>query len=186
MKPFYSKFEKLAETETRIVQVINNPILPVGEYGFLEFYCDIPDCDCNRVILRVFSETIKNKKVKNESESHTLATISYGWKDERFYQKLLNNIDEEILDSSSIKGPYLDPINPQSEYSQALLKLFNESVLTKEYESRLIKHYKLFRSDINNSREEQKNNAKAIKIKFNKSRRIKKQKKQQRKKQRRK
>ena len=185
MKPFYSKFEKLAETETRVVQVINNPILPVGEYGFIEFYCDIPSCDCNRVILKVFSETIKNEKSKDKLKSNVLATISYGWKDEYFYQKLLNNIDQE-MPKGSIKGPFLDSINPQSEYSQELLNLFKESVLTKEYESRLIRHYSLFRSDIQNSVESQKINLKLIKNKLKKSRKIKKQKKKQKKMQRRK
>jgi len=54
--------------------------LPVGEYGFMEFYCDEPGCDCRRVIIRVLRpDTGWNKP---------WATINYGWGNLDFYRKL--------------------------------------------------------------------------------------------------
>jgi len=29
------------------------PGIPDGEYGFVELYCDEPDCDCRRVVIDI-------------------------------------------------------------------------------------------------------------------------------------
>ena len=66
---------KLAE----IMTVTKRNDLPDGNYGFIEMYCDEPNCDCRRVMVLVLRpETGTNKP---------WATINYGWESEGFYQK---------------------------------------------------------------------------------------------------
>ena len=54
MIPFDSRFPQTAARETRSLHVVGTGgPLPPGEYGYLEFYCDEPACDCRRVLLQV-------------------------------------------------------------------------------------------------------------------------------------
>jgi hypothetical protein len=46
MTPFMKRFPQLAASETRSVTVTGRDDLPDGEYGFIEFYCNEPQCDC--------------------------------------------------------------------------------------------------------------------------------------------
>lgn len=132
MIPFHTKFPELAETETRMITTTNDPILPDAQYGFIESYCEKKNCDCRRVLINVISDKIKGK---------ILATINYGWEDDAYYSKLLSIYDKKFL-----KGPYLDTLNPQSEYSKYLLDLFKQLLHDTEYVKRFETHYKLFKS----------------------------------------
>ena len=51
-------------------------------------------------------------------------------------------------DPIQIKGPYLDPLNPQTKYSSALLNLFRFLVQSPEYVLRLQRHYQMFRESV--------------------------------------
>jgi hypothetical protein len=53
MTPFMERFPEVGARETRSVTVTNRQDLPDGEYGFLEFYCNEPGCDCRRVMIDV-------------------------------------------------------------------------------------------------------------------------------------
>lgn len=86
-------------------------MLPDGEYAFVEFYCDDPKCDCRRVLIQVWTQKTGQK---------SWATIGYGWEDEAYYSKSAGAKHEDM------KGPALDPINPQSPYAQTLLLFFKE------------------------------------------------------------
>jgi hypothetical protein len=47
------------------------------------------------------------------------------------------------------QGPvYLDPLNPQTKYSSALLNLFRFLVQSPEYVTRLKRHYQMFRESV--------------------------------------
>ena len=125
MRPFISEFRKLAEKETRVVKVLTRDSglgLPVDEYAFIDHYCDEKDCDCRRVMISVYGD--KAEKV--------VATISMGFDSEE---------DEA--------GPYLDPLNIQSKYSQQAFDLFlriiNEDPA---YLARLQRHYVMFREKV--------------------------------------
>ena len=48
MTPFMERFPELGACETRSVTIANRDDLPNGEYGFIELYCNEPDCDCRR------------------------------------------------------------------------------------------------------------------------------------------
>jgi hypothetical protein len=55
MVPFMERFPEVGARETRSMTVTDRQDLPDGEYGFLEFYCDEPGCDCRRVMLDVIA-----------------------------------------------------------------------------------------------------------------------------------
>ncbi len=72
------------------------------------------------------------------------ATISYGWESLDFYRKWGGTGSDPI----EIKGPYLDPVNPQTKYSSALLNLFRFFLQSSDYVDRLKRHYQMFRESV--------------------------------------
>ena len=136
MVPFYIRFPQLALRETRTATLRGHPELPDGEYGFVELFCDDPKCDCQRAIISVM----------NPASKGPMATISYGWKSDRFYREWSNVDDDEM------SGLYLDPLNPQSRYAQGLLKLFEQMLEDRTYAERIQRHYKMFKADLKKPR----------------------------------
>ena len=136
MTPFMEKFPELGARETRSVTVTQRQDLPDGEYGFVEFYCDEPGCDCRRVMIDVLRPETGWSKI--------WATISYGWESLDFYKKWGGAGN----DSMEMKEPYLDPLNPQTNYSTALLNLFRFLVQSPDYVERLQCHYRMFRAAV--------------------------------------
>ena len=51
-------------------------------------------------------------------------------------------------DPVEMKGPYLDPLNPQTKYSSALLDLFRFILHSPDYIERLKRHYRMFRDSV--------------------------------------
>jgi hypothetical protein len=118
--PFYKVEPDLAERETRTITVLKtHDGLPRGTYGLIESYCPDPACDCRRVMLNIAWE--------QHLERGYLATISYGF-----------DRDEDMA------GPFLDPLNPQSEHSEVLLELVTMGALSDQrYVERLAEHYRI-------------------------------------------
>ena len=134
MAPFYSKFRDLAFEETRTVFLRNHESLPDGEYGFLEFYCNEVKCDCRRVLVQV---------IRPETGGRVWASINFGWETPAFYRRWTSGNPD---DADEMASATLDPINLQSKYSDALLRLFSDSVLhDAAYVQRLQRHYELFK-----------------------------------------
>lgn len=132
MSPFVSRFPGLGERETRVATIIEDDVLPAGEYAFFEFYCDEPGCDCRRVAIRV---------VERSTERKTWANINYGWEKPEYYVKALGSPGLARLAS----GAMLDPMLPQSEHAPALLRLFEEILEDPAYRERLKRHYAMFK-----------------------------------------
>ncbi|MCI0613272.1 SEC-C domain-containing protein, partial [bacterium] len=110
--------------------------LPDGEYGFLESYCDEKACDCRRVIINV---------VEAERPDKVLATINYGWESAKFYGKWGKSPGL----AKETKGPFLDPLNRQTRFAPALLRLFEEHILPDTaYIKRLKRHYEMFKQAV--------------------------------------
>ena len=108
--------------------------LPAGEYGFLELYCNEPTCDCRRVLFQVCRADRPNK---------VLATINYGWESEDFYANWLHGDRESARE---LAEGTLDPLNPQSKFSPALLEFFRQILLQdRAYIDRLRRHYQMFK-----------------------------------------
>jgi hypothetical protein len=131
--PFQHICKKIAEEETRVISIIqkdNEFGLPMGDYAFVELFCD--ECDCRRVFLQVFM----NQKY--------VATIAYGWENLAFYRKEFKGFDEK--DIKEIKGPTLDPFLYQSDISGGIFELFNKILLLdKAYLARIERHYNQFK-----------------------------------------
>src|ERR1700722_2802663 len=140
MIPFVEKFPEMGAKETRFTSVKQRPDLPDGEYGFLEFYCNEPACDCRRVIIQVLRPETGWGKV--------WATIGYGWEDLDFYRRWGGAHSDPV----EMKGPYLDPLNPRSDYSPALLELFRSQIQSTEYVERFQRHYRMFRESVDGRR----------------------------------
>ncbi len=138
MIPFIERFPDLGGRETRSVTATQRPDLPDGEYGFVELYCDEPGCDCRRVTIDVLRPETGWSKI--------WATISYGWESLDFY-RTWGGVG---CDPIAVKGPYLDPLNPQTQYSSALLKLFQFLVQSPDYVQRFQQHYQMFREAAHN------------------------------------
>lgn len=136
MIPFMERFPEVGARETRSVTVPRGQGLPEGEYGFVELYCDEPGCDCRRVMIDVLRPETGWSKV--------WATISYGWESVHFYRNW-GMVDSDPVQT---KGPYLDPLNPQTKYSPALLDLFRFLIQSPEYIARLQRHYEMFRASV--------------------------------------
>jgi hypothetical protein len=136
MTSFDSHFPDCAGRE-RLVLHVQQPGLPLppGEYGFFEFYCERPDCDCRRALLQVISP---------QHPGRILAIINYGWESEAFYTEWIHGDAEagrEITEAS------LDPMNPQSELADALLDGFRDHVRRDpSCPQQLRRHYELFKS----------------------------------------
>ena len=139
MIPFMERFPEVGARETRSVTVPKRQDLPEGEYGFVELYCDEPGCDCRRVMIDVLRPETGWSKV--------WATISYGWESLDFYRQW----GAAGSDPVQIKGPYLDPFNPQTTYSSALLNLFRFLIQSPEYVARLQRHHQMFRESVDSA-----------------------------------
>jgi len=121
-------FPQVAKDECRFA-ILGDPVdgppqkldLPAGTYGFLEFYCDDPDCDCRRVMLNVFQP----------EKPGFVAVISYGFDP-----------------GTELRGPFLDPINKQSEYAEAALDLCRFVLQDAAYVARLESHYRMVKDAV--------------------------------------
>src|SRR5437879_11814450 len=113
MIPFYTRFPELAAQETRCVHVLKaGGALPLGEYAFVESYCEDPGCDCRRVLVQGTTP---------QAPKTALATINYGWQSAELYTRRMHGAAQagrEITQAS------LDPINQQSKYADHLLDIF--------------------------------------------------------------
>jgi hypothetical protein len=122
MELFSSHFPEIAEKETRSVTLLGEQNgLPPGEYAFLEFYCVDPECDCRNVMFNVI----------NRKGEH-LATLNHC-------------LDADGFRDIGERQTFLDPLNKQSPYSKALLKLFRTKVMDADYALRLEKHLLIMR-----------------------------------------
>ncbi len=137
MIAFHTRFPELAARETRCLHVLaDGGPLPKGEYGFLEYYCTDPDCDCRRVLVRVTTP---------QAPDTALATINYGWESPEFYTDWMHGDEQAGRD---ITAASLDPLHPQSKYADWLLDYFQTMMITSpEYLARLARHYELFKQD---------------------------------------
>jgi hypothetical protein len=139
MIPFMERFPDLAARETRSVTVAGRTDIPDGDYGFLELFCDERGCDCRRAMIVVLRSDTELNKI--------WASINYGWESLKFYKRWGGS----LMDASTAKGPFLDPLNPQTPYSPALLNLFRLLLQSPDYAQRIQTHYEIFRQTVDDS-----------------------------------
>lgn len=137
MTAFHVYFPDLAVRETRTLTVRGQLDLPDGEYGFLELYCDDPQCDCRRVIFQV---------VARDHPGKVFATINYGWESLDFYTRWIHGNAEA---AAGMQGAQLEPFGLQSPYSSALLRYCVELLLADQaYVARLKRHYRMVKDAV--------------------------------------
>jgi hypothetical protein len=146
----YDLFPDVAMEETRTLTVFsyNKYGVPPGNYGLIEMYCNDEGCDCRRVFLAVISSVTKSIE----------AVITFGWESKAFYARWMNRgtgtsyskmdaFDREIGDN--MHGIHLNLASEQSKIAPNIMQMVTELVLSdKDYVDRLKRHYKLFRSKI--------------------------------------
>jgi hypothetical protein len=135
--PFFQRFPELGARETWSVTVTGRNDLPDGDYGFIELYCNEPQCDCRRVMVVVLRP--------DTGWNQFWATINYGWESREFYQKWAGAPGE---DRGPWQGPFLDPLAAQTRYAPVLLELFKFLLQSPDYVQRLKSHYQLFRTAV--------------------------------------
>ena len=122
MMPFNVLFPEIGLKETRSAHLLKDDEgLPADSYGFVELYCVDPKCDCRRVMINVFSE---------KRPAH-LATINHAF-------------EPPGRDAPLREQTFLDPLDKQSRYSQALMDLFKKLLsMDPGYRQRIERHYRL-------------------------------------------
>lgn len=135
-EPFYERFPKIAEEETRKIISLGDLDLPDGEYVLIEAYCNEPNCDCRRVFFNVYSP----------QRREVVAVIAYGWESRGYYRKWFGKDEPRILDE--LKGPSLNALSPQSELAPVLLQKIEWVLQDKQYVARIRRHYKIFKAVI--------------------------------------
>lgn len=131
MQQFASRFVQVAAEETRMIHVLEPGGVPLGEYGFLEFFCADSRCDCRRVMLQVTTP-----------DGGVWATIGFGWEKAKFYRRWAH----DAAYAEEMAGASLDPLNRQSEFAEWFLLAFQDMVKTdRKYVERLKRHYQMFR-----------------------------------------
>lgn len=121
MAPFDELFPDLARQETRSIAVMQHDGLLPGSYLLREAYCVEPRCDCRRVLLQIWHVERKRQ----------VATLNYAFEPP----------EPPFEDEGQL---FIDPINPQSNLSDALLA-FVEGMLANDpaYRDRLERHYEM-------------------------------------------
>ena len=124
MMHFHVLFPEEAKNECRSITPINHGRLPNRTFLFMELYCVEPRCDCRRVVINV---------VDTENRRH-VATINHAFEPPK----------APFEDEGQT---FLDPLNPQSSMSDALLDLF-EQMTTHDagYRQRLERHYRMWKT----------------------------------------
>ena len=124
MMPLDTLFRDLAREEACTVRAALDGSDEAVEYVAREFYCTEPRCDCRRVILRFVDP--RRKRV--------LASINYAFDRPR----------PPFEDEPQIS---LDPLNPQSDQSDLVLRAFEHMIgAESEHRERFLRHYRLWKS----------------------------------------
>jgi hypothetical protein len=125
MMSFHVLFPEEARNEVRAIRIESRD-LPDRTFLLTELYCVDPNCDCRRVIL-------------NAMEAETgeqVATISHSFEPPK------PPFDDE-------PQTFLDPINPQSSISDALLDIFKRIIANDpDYQAGLERHYAMWKSAV--------------------------------------
>ena len=123
MNPFRLVFPRIAQDECRTLTPRGHGELADHTFLLDEFYCSEPGCDCRRVVLNVI----------DTDERRHVATLNYGF-------------DPPNPPWDEDGQLFLDPLNPQSASSAALLKLTRQTIeFDAAYPARLRRHYRMWK-----------------------------------------
>ncbi len=119
MLPFDRVFNDVARREACVLALQDAASSTLGTLLFREFYCSDRGCDCRRVVLH--AHWVEQQRV--------VASIGYG------FEPAAPPFDDE-------PQVMLDPLNPQSELSEQILRLFEEVVeRDADIRAAFVRHY---------------------------------------------
>ena len=123
MNPFRLVYPRIAQDECRTLTPRGHAELPDHTFLLDELYCSEADCDCRRVVLNVLD---------TDARRH-VATLNYGF----------NPPEPPWEEDGQL---FLDPLNPQSAWSAALLELTGQMIeFDAAYRARLRRHYRMWK-----------------------------------------
>jgi hypothetical protein len=130
MAPFDELFPALARDELRTIAVLDHDLLLPGPYLLREVYCVEPGCDCRRVLLQIW----------HGERPRQVATLNYAFEPPK----------PPFDDEGQL---FIDPLNPQSDLSDALLDLVRDMLASDdEYRERLHRHYTTWKEVVDDPR----------------------------------
>jgi hypothetical protein len=136
--PFANLFPDLAREETRSVLKYDDGVV-TRAHLFIELFCNERGCDCRRVFIQVHSD--------EPGAAQPRATISWGWEPDSFYRTWASfPLSEADLDE--LRGPALVRLTQQGQEAEALLAEFRMLLEDELYGSRIVRHYRMFREQI--------------------------------------
>jgi len=143
MLGYFDVFPDKARTELRTASFENGNAddpLPDGTFIFTEYFCTDPNCDCQRVLVKVF------RARSQDARPDEVATFSYSW-DPR-------SDDVWELVNSDMPNPFLDPFHRQVSYASELLDFWSTMIERDSvYASRIQRHYEEIRAEIGQTAE---------------------------------
>lgn len=135
---YFDVFPEKRTTELRTVTFSDEPadaLLPNGLFIFTEYFCTNLECDCQRVIVKVYF--VRSLSAPPDE----VATISYSW-----------NPSSDAMGKTPTAGlpnPFLDPLHYQAPCAPELTDFWSEMIKRdKAYASRLERHYHEIRAAI--------------------------------------
>lgn len=98
--------------QIRTVSIADSPLLPDGEYQFIDMYCADPSCDCRKTMIQVLHE------------GKLVSIINYGWESSDFYKRWMGSESAEEW-MPQMQGASIDISSPDRVSAKGILSLFN-------------------------------------------------------------
>lgn len=98
--------------QVREVSIKQSPLLPDGNYSFIDMYCADSECDCRKTMIQV----VHNEKL--------VSIINYGWESAKFYDNWMGGSVKE-MSMPSLRGASIDITSPNIVNAGGMLALFN-------------------------------------------------------------
>ena len=134
---FFDRFPGLVESEFRNIFAMKGMYknIPEGNYGFVEYFCNEPDCDCRNVMIHVMTV---------EPHVKLWAVLRYGWEPKEFY---LDWMGDENEFTENMPGAFIDPAHsPNDLAAQEFLSVFTHMIENdKKYAKRIETHYQMYK-----------------------------------------
>ena len=123
--------------EVRTVVISDDPLLPDGEYSFLDLYCTDKKCDCRKAMFHV----LHNGKL--------VSVVNYGWENEAYYRKWLRCDRDDSMPQEMV-GVKVDLMSPDLVSSDGIEALIRH-LMSKEWQAKIKRYYILTRIKVNRS-----------------------------------
>lgn len=138
LQGYFDIFPDKTRTELRTATFQNvnaDDPLPGGTFVFTEYFCTDLNCDCQRVLVKVF------RQESDVAPPEEVAAINYSWNP--------NSDHVWAIVNSDVPNPFLDPLHRQASYASELLDFWITMIeRDKAYASRIQRHYDEIRTEV--------------------------------------